>query len=345
MEVGRAPVASSPSVPARPDPPPPRASTSAPIPPSSPPVSLSPSSPSAFVPSSFSASSKCPPLCFPPTKGGATRVRLTLTWTRTTYIVLKPNGRKCDCCKFTDHQDDPVSLQMKPPVKEQMWWGYPPYPDGTTQGTTCGYCKRIWTSRIKPQGVALASYKGSLGTDEKLLNVHTTMVTTVIDVIVLKGYVRNSQLDWEEVTTKTLKVVKVMETVVNRPGWQHLPWDYYTSLHGDFYANIAGQEAGHREFTFEGKRGVLIPDVPITKIKFNERIQGILEENVRTSDGKDTLSTDELDANLRGLAGTFSNVGKGSAASHGGLLSLGDSASGDLALLMGPRVWDLCQTT
>ena len=261
-----------------------------------------------------------------------------MTWTKRTYDVLKPLGRKCDCCKFTDSQDDPVSLLATPPIKEQMWWGFPPNRDGTTQGTTCGYCKRIWTSRIKTQGVALTDYKIKLGSDEKLLNTHTTMIQTVVDVVVLKGSIRNSQLDWEEITTQSLKLVKVMEAVVKRPGWQHVPWDYYTSQHGDFYANIEGQAAGHKEFTFEGKRGVLIPDVPITKIEFNERIQGILEETVRTSDGKDTLSTDEMDANLRGLAGGFSNVGKGSSATHGGLLGLGESASGDLSMLMGARV-------
>eukprot|EP00959_Pyramimonas_sp_CCMP1952_P275741 5763868-Pyramimonas_sp.AAC.1 len=170
-------------------------------------------------------------------------------------MVLKPCGRKCDTCKFTDHQDDPVSLQMAPPVKEQMWWGYPPHPDGTTQGTTCGYCKRIWASRVKAQGLSLASYKSSLGANEKQLNIHTTMISNVIECVVQKGFIRNSQLDWEEIQKITLKTVKMMETVVKRPGWQHLEWDYYTSIHGDFYANVAGQAAGHREFTFEGKRG------------------------------------------------------------------------------------------
>ena len=214
-------------------------------------------------------------------------------------------------------------------------------PDGTTQGTTCGYCKRIWEGRVKCQGVLLSKYKGQLGTDEKLLNVHTTMIATVTECILKKGCVRNSQLDWEEISVVTLKTVKMMETVVKRPGWQHLPWDYYTSQYGDFYANLAGQEAGHREFTFEGKRGVLIPDAPVTRIEFNERIQGILEEEVRKSDGTDLLSTDEMEANLKGLAGTFSNLGKGTSASHGGLLGLAESASGDLSLLLGPRVWGL----
>ena len=167
------------------------------------------------------------------------------------------------------------------------------------------------------------------------------MIATVTECIVKQGCVRNSQLDWEEVSVVTLKTVKMMETVVKRPGWQHLPWDYYTSQHGDFYANLAGQEAGHREFTFEGKRGVLIPDAPVTRIEFNERIQGILEEEVRKSDGTDLLSTDEMEANLKGLAGTFSNLGKGTSTTHGGLLGLGESASGDLSLLLGPRVWGL----
>ncbi len=263
-----------------------------------------------------------------------------LTWKNVKFCVpLAPDGRKCDLCPFTDAQDDPVSLKKKPPVKEQMWWGYPPHSEtGQTQGGTCGFCCRIYASRIRPQKISLSDYKASLGRDEKMLNAHQTMITTVIDTIPERGLVRNARLDWEQITTITLKTVRMMEMCVKRPGWQHVEWDHYSKMHDgkDLYSNAEGQAAGHKEFWFEGKRGVLIPDAPITKIEFNERIQGILEEQVQQSTPDEMLTQDEMSANLKGLAGNLFNMSKGHSAEnpHPGVAPLGESTQGPFGALL-----------
>eukprot|EP00959_Pyramimonas_sp_CCMP1952_P095610 1998627-Pyramimonas_sp.AAC.1 len=180
---------------------------------------------------------------------------------------------------------------MVPMVIEQCWWSYPPdMKTGRTEGTICGYCMRYYSARVKPQGVSLAQYKKILGAEEKKLNCHQQAVSVLKEQIISKGLPRNAKFEWELIEERSLKIVKSMEMNIKKPGWTHVPWDFYATSpeYGngkDLNNNPAGISAGHREFFFEGVRGVLIPDKPITKIEFNEKVAGQIEQTLASSAG------------------------------------------------------------
>ena len=60
-----------------------------------------------------------------------------------------PDGRQCSTCTHRDCMDDPVSLKFG--IKEQMWWGAKPSgATGESVQYECGYCMRIYFSRVRP---------------------------------------------------------------------------------------------------------------------------------------------------------------------------------------------------
>ena len=265
-------------------------------------------------------------------------VKWTLTWTKKQYVIkLVPDGRKCELCPHLDTDLDPCSLKMVPPVKEQCWWSYPPgCKTGKTDGTICGYCNRYFMARVKPQRVTLTCYKGQLGADEKKLNAHQQAIVVLKEQIVLRGFSRNAKFEWEMIEEKSLTLVKTMEMNVAKPGWRHVDWEFYTKdaefgNGNDLYSHQAGLDAGHREFIWEGKRGVLVPDKPITHIQFNDKIAGHITETLASGTGEE-LSKDEMESNLQGLSKTFFSAG---AKSFDGIAAASDtSCSNHFAALM-----------
>ena len=84
-------------------------------------------------------------------------VGFTLTWiTFSIKVPFRPDGRKCRTCPRKDSDEDVVSKTALK-ISEQMWWGYPPTHQGTTEGYQCGYCKRIFMFEQRTARAAFAS--------------------------------------------------------------------------------------------------------------------------------------------------------------------------------------------
>ena len=138
---------------------------------------------------------------------------VSITWLRNGFPVpLKPDGRACQMCSRRDSSDDPVSLAQG--IKEPMWWGHTPYPDGTTFGYDCGYCVRMGRAKAK-EGVSLSKYKKQLG-DEAKLDMHRMRVDKSIERLIQTGS-RNAHLDWGEIDQQVVDEVETTEFVTKRP--------------------------------------------------------------------------------------------------------------------------------
>eukprot|EP00973_Karenia_brevis_P036336 5010025-Karenia_brevis.AAC.1 len=104
-------------------------------------------------------------------EGGSPGSGVQITWLRNPFPVpLKPDGRACSICSRHDSADDPVSLALG--VKEPMWWGRTPNPNGSTHGDCCGYCVRYHKSTEGKKGVKFIDYKKKLGSGSKALDEH-----------------------------------------------------------------------------------------------------------------------------------------------------------------------------
>ena len=211
-------------------------------------------------------------------------VHIKLTWTKTIYKVkLCPDGRKCALCPFKDCDDDPVSKANG--ITEQMWWGYSPHvTTGKTQNRHCGYCYKIFCSLHRHRLRVLAAWERELGADETQLNAHVQMVQVVIKRIIETGHNRSAHLDWSDIKKKSLTIVRSKELNVQRPGWYHVPMDKYLARN---IPRETAQREGHREFTCEGVRGVLIPDGADTKIQFNDKLA--MELSVQAGSSEDNI--------------------------------------------------------
>ena len=256
----------------------------------------------------------------------------TLTWTKGVWNVqFRPDGRKCRICVHRDWDDDPVSKAVG--IDEQCWWFYAPAPDGTTQGTTCGYCGRVHFGVARRRGISLDAYVQEIadGGDEAL-NFHLSLVRHCIAVFIAKGGNRRCQMNWNEAQNQCLKVVKSLKMNIKRPGWTFKEKANYDK---EFILEDE-RKNGHVEFVFEGKAGVMIPDSSDIKIDFNEEIAAQLENNVASSADGPSLEN-EFENNLGHIAGRFMAVERdGSFEGVASLLSDG-SAQAPLVAAKAPR--------
>jgi len=222
----------------------------------------------------------------------------TLTWCRDVYNAeFKPDGRKCSLCNLHDCDPDPVSKSAG--IEEQCWWGTKPrISDGFTQSDCCGYCYRVYTSRIKLSGLSLTDYKHELGKSESKLNAHQALVTASIEEYIAKGGQRRCHIDWVTAEKTALALVRTMQMNIRKPGWEHQEWNFYMANHD----NRIETESGHREFTWQGTRGVLIPDKPITKIEFNEQIAAVMSQDLGSTASLGLVTENDIQHNMHNLA-------------------------------------------
>ena len=94
-----------------------------------------------------------------------------------------------------------------------MWWSYPCLHDGKTQGTVCGYCKKIYLAQVKARGLTQAEYGNELGADPDRLEGHMALVQAVIQQIVSKGFVKNSHIQWEKAIVYSLRAIRSKRAV------------------------------------------------------------------------------------------------------------------------------------
>ena len=234
----------------------------------------------------------------------------TLTWTKNVYKVkLCPDGRQCRFCLHRDSEHDPISFSVG--IIEQMWWYYPPKPDGTTVSNTCGVCGRIYDATAKPRGLSLTQYEDEIAEGgDTALNKLRAMGQVLIKIFSEKGGSRRAHVAWSQCEQKALALIKIMEMNVKRPGWTWKGLAHYNNTEGDLRTN-GKDKLGHRFFVLEGKEGVFIPDADEVKIDFNEKIQSVLSQEVQRSSDLD-LSNDQLENNMCGSARKFFDAGDGS---------------------------------
>ena len=221
----------------------------------------------------------------------------TLTWSSKTHAVLRPDGRKCTFCTHTDNTLDPVSKGLG--IEENCWWGRLPKDDGSTLGDVCGYCERIKNGIVKhrrmPCGRPMNSddYKQKLGSDQAEFGKHQELVKVTITVFIDAGGNRRARINWEAVTRTVLETIKSLEMLIKKPGWELHDFDFYIETNGRVL-----DEKGHRETYFQGRRVVVVPDKPIVKIEFNEKVATQLREEVHdSSDNPLQLTAEEVTRN------------------------------------------------
>jgi len=144
----------------------------------------------------------------------------------------------------------------------------------------------------------LTDYKHELGKSESKLNAHQALVTASIEEYIAKGGQRRCHIDWVTAEKTALALVRTMQMNIRKPGWEHQEWNFYMANHD----NRIETESGHREFTWQGTRGVLIPDKPITKIEFNEQIAAVMSQDLGSTASLGLVTENDIQHNMHNLA-------------------------------------------
>ena len=266
----------------------------------------------------------------------------TYTFIKTSITVeLKPDGRKCLTCIFTDDVFCPVAIACQR-IRRFIHWGKPPHPDGTTNGNYCSFCARHYATQIKKArvpAITMGEYERFLGGDVKRLEGHQLKITIGIKLVIDKGGRLSSHIDWVAAEKKALVIQKKQSLTKRKPGLRHLELAFYTEKYGDLQTNGMLQR-GHRLWTLDGTKGVLVPDDPVTYLEFTEELSAIMTQEVASTEGPDAVSGQELGSLQSSIAGSFWHESSGgvnkaiedlmnAAAPSGSSEQLGSSTDGD----------------
>jgi len=222
-----------------------------------------------------------------------------LTWTKNTYAKLKPDGRKCRTCVLTDATGDPVSALATPPIIENCFWGWPPSPDGTTQGCYCGYCRREFVGTVQSSGKTMKDWEADVGKDETTINTHQQKVKLIIETMVKNGS-RRCHINWEVVARVSLERVESLQLNIKHPGWRHLGIEAYEAE----FENVAlAASRGHCRMLVAGVDGVLVPKKDERQIDYNHSISASIAQQFDFGQG-DRQSMEDQQLNMRNLMGT-----------------------------------------
>eukprot|EP00973_Karenia_brevis_P047411 6582777-Karenia_brevis.AAC.1 len=198
-------------------------------------------------------------------------------------------------CPRCDSHPDPVSLAVG--IHEPMWWGHVPYQDGTTSGKDCGYCIRYYKSTAAKQGISITEYKKQLGASEAAVDEHMKKVD-MAEQRFIDMQNRRAHIDFGEIERKVLEEVHQSEKKIKRPGFTWEPWDFYMNAH----EHRVQTEQGHYEGTFEGQRGVYMPDAPTVRIEFNDIQASQLRKRHADTDRAPELVEGQLEDTFRGIS-------------------------------------------
>ena len=217
----------------------------------------------------------------------------------------KPDGRKCNLCIRTDDSWCPLQLAVDG-KKVFIAWGKKPDPvTGKTTGSYCVFCVKYYNGAIRLlRSITMGMYEKELGGDERLLRVHMTCVDMLVQKIINKGGNMSTQMDWaaiEHDAKETLTVVEKKSDIVKPPGCSHVELTYYLGQFGNVAENAT---KGHREYTYNGIKGVLVPDAPITRFETTEALETELRKELSSTESG--TSSDQLRAQAAAVASTFS---------------------------------------
>lgn len=145
---------------------------------------------------------------------------------------------------------------------------------GKTVGRACWYCYKYFTSRIartltlaNGSAFTLSAYEQWLGEDAKRLDTHCSIVGESVDVMIERGS-RSCHFSWQDLETRTITSSVETNSRKKRPGYSHMPMDFYVAKYGPLENNL---HLKHVEFTDDvGSHGVLVPDGPITRYEFED---------------------------------------------------------------------------
>ena len=214
-----------------------------------------------------------------------------------------PDGRKCPTCFHKDDQWDPVEVQRVPPVYKLCWWGKSRCKKtGKSRGHHCGYCIKIWMARwrhrkVEGQNMTLELWQRQLSEEEGALERHHNLVKVVIKMIVDRGFNFGCHPNWEQADTEVLKLEKIEQVVVSRPGALFYPADDYLEA---FPKGLDHHRRdGHYEGHLDGEEGFYVPQKGPVKVKYNSIQQSKRESTV--DDGKELLTPDQLDVKAKDL--------------------------------------------
>ena len=193
-------------------------------------------------------------------------------------IVRITDGRACRLCGRKDWDSDPVGLKIKN-VEVVMYWGKPCGKDGKSTGNHCGYCIKYFLSQIKSLRSVLVTLQMSeqfLAANKNSLELHKATIDQIIDDIIEKGGGVRTHVCWTKVNREVLIKEKRNQLIIARPGYKFLPAWFYEKHYGKLEENGMAAAEGHKAHALDAhdpaiaQEGVLIPDDPITKIKFEE---------------------------------------------------------------------------
>ena len=113
----------------------------------------------------------------------------------------------------------------------------------------------------------MLAWEAELGASTEALEEHADLVQATIKAMIANNADRRVHLNWDLVEKGSLRKVDTKELKVKSPGWQHYGLDEYAKEFGDLESNM---DKGHKNFTFKGIAGILVPDRDIRKIELND---------------------------------------------------------------------------
>ena len=145
--------------------------------------------------------------------------------------------------------------------------------------------------------MTLELWQRQLSEEEGALERHHNLVKVVIKMIVDRGFNFGCHPNWEQADTEVLKLEKIEQVVVSRPGVH-----FYHA--GDYLEAIPKgidhrRRDGHYEGHLGGEEGFYVPQKGPVKVKYNSIQQSKRESTV--DDGKELLTPDQLDVKAKDL--------------------------------------------
>ena len=145
--------------------------------------------------------------------------------------------------------------------------------------------------------MTLELWQRQLSEEEGALERHHNLVKVVIKMIVDRGFNFGCHPNWEQADTEVLKLEKIEQVVVSRPGALFYPADDYLEAFPNGLDHH--RRDGHYEGHLDGEEGFYVPQKGPVKVKYNSIQQSKRESTV--DDGKELLTPDQLDVKAKDL--------------------------------------------
>lgn len=169
------------------------------------------------------------------------------------------DGRACKLCGERDDSWDPLAKATGVAhdvtvVEACRAWGYPVTACGTTVGSCCWYCTRVWGGRYRSKGHTLTTLISYLGADDEEFKQFLALVKQVSDFVIEKSS-RKVAFPWDAFDRKVLEFSQEHESRFEAPDDAYWELSYYRSQKGDPATN----GLNHKVVQKDGKDFVVVP--------------------------------------------------------------------------------------